>query len=141
MRNCASAMEAEAESCLEGVRLVAEWVRQPMVLEADCWHLLQELKSPTSSRAAWSGVIEDILAVCQLLPGWTISRVKRASNGVAHKLGQLAMQQQERVVWRMKAPECVRSLIESERRGGVGDVSNVGQGRASSSTSCNRLNL
>lgn len=36
IRKCSTAEDAEAEACLEGVRLEAEWVSQPVLIGSDC---------------------------------------------------------------------------------------------------------
>jgi hypothetical protein len=40
IRGCASAVHTEAEACLEGIRLTADWVRQPTCLKSDCSNLI-----------------------------------------------------------------------------------------------------
>jgi hypothetical protein len=45
LRNCGSPEEAEAEACLQGVRLVSEWIRQPTEVESDCQMLVRRLMS------------------------------------------------------------------------------------------------
>jgi hypothetical protein len=49
--NVVSAEEAEAFACLEGMRLVVDWVRQPTVVESDCLLLIKSLCSLDPSRA------------------------------------------------------------------------------------------
>ena len=33
---CRDADEAEAWACLEGLRLAAQWIKQPVIVESDC---------------------------------------------------------------------------------------------------------
>jgi len=34
--NCQDAAEAEAWACLEGLRLAAQWIHEPVIVESDC---------------------------------------------------------------------------------------------------------
>jgi hypothetical protein len=36
LAGCGLPEQAEAEACLEGMRLSVEWIRQPMLVETDC---------------------------------------------------------------------------------------------------------
>jgi hypothetical protein len=45
MDHLASAEEAEALACLEGVRLATNWLSQPAVVESDCLGLLRAVTS------------------------------------------------------------------------------------------------
>jgi hypothetical protein len=47
---CASAEQAE-EACLEGLRLVADWVQQPTCLESDCSNLIRDVQLKVNPRA------------------------------------------------------------------------------------------
>jgi ribonuclease HI len=51
IRGCASAEQAEAEACLEGLRLVADWVQQPTCLESDCSNLIRDVQLKVNPRA------------------------------------------------------------------------------------------
>lgn len=88
LRRCTSAMEAEAEACLEGVRLTAEWVQQQTVVESDCSQLIDGLRSAAPTRASWVGILKDIWAVGALLPEIAFSKIKRDANMIAHNLAQ-----------------------------------------------------
>jgi ribonuclease HI len=55
--NCASAVEAKAMACLEGIRLASQWYLQgPIILESDCARVVQALssKSWTDQKSASS---------------------------------------------------------------------------------------
>jgi hypothetical protein len=54
VRHCRSPEEAQAEACLEAVRLAAEWIRQPICLESDCATIVKALNPKESSRSCWS---------------------------------------------------------------------------------------
>jgi hypothetical protein len=43
----ASIGEADAEACLQGIRLTAEWIRQPTLVEPDCARLVHTLVNST----------------------------------------------------------------------------------------------
>jgi ribonuclease HI len=43
LQHIALAEEAEMEACLQGLPLVAEWIRQPVCIETDCATLIQAI--------------------------------------------------------------------------------------------------
>jgi hypothetical protein len=43
LNHCSSVEEAEMEAYLDGVRLAAEWVRQPAIVESDCLTMIDAL--------------------------------------------------------------------------------------------------
>jgi hypothetical protein len=43
IRACGSSEEAEAEACLQGVRLVGQWIKQPTHIELDCQTLVKKV--------------------------------------------------------------------------------------------------
>lgn len=59
LRNCSSPEEAEAEAGLQSLRMVAEWIRQPTCLEADCLTLTKALTTCYEPQAAWAGIIAE----------------------------------------------------------------------------------
>ncbi|GJN34978.1 hypothetical protein PR202_gb23697 [Eleusine coracana subsp. coracana] len=118
VRQCSEAMEAEAEACLVGIQLAVEWVRKPAVVESDCWELIRLLQGDQKTWAAWSTLILEVKAACQLLPEVKYSRVKRQSNSVAHTLAKLAQIKKQSAVWRLRPPPSIRSLGGLESRCG-----------------------
>jgi hypothetical protein len=114
MRRCASVEEAEAEACLRGIRLTAEWAGQPAIIETDCSTIISSLRAEPGDRASWDGILKDIRAACGLLPNFKFESVKREANKVAHALAQHAMLTKEFVVKRFGPPACVRNLVGRE---------------------------
>jgi ribonuclease HI len=55
LQHVASAEEAEAEACLQGLKLVAEWIRQPACVEADCATLIQAINRREEDRLVMPG--------------------------------------------------------------------------------------
>jgi hypothetical protein len=51
LRRCGSPEEAEAEACLQGIRLVEERIKQPTVMESDCQLLVKAVESRSSDRS------------------------------------------------------------------------------------------
>lgn len=95
IRRCSTAEEAEAEACLEGLRLTTAWVRQPVIVEADCATLITALKAPPQPRARWASVLDEIRAVEGLLPDFKWQQINRERNKVAHELAQRASRYHE----------------------------------------------
>ncbi|GJM92408.1 hypothetical protein PR202_ga08882 [Eleusine coracana subsp. coracana] len=94
VRRCNEAMEAEAEAeaCLVGIQLANEWVRKPSVIESDCLELIRLLQGEQKTRVAWSTLILEVKAACQVLPEVRYIRVRRETNSVAHTLAKVAKQ-------------------------------------------------
>jgi hypothetical protein len=63
IRNCGSLKQTEAEACLEGLRLAAEWIHQPIWVESDCASLIQALGRTTDARSSIFGILSEIQAV------------------------------------------------------------------------------
>jgi len=62
---CTSVEYAEAEACLEGIRLVTKWIKQPTIIESDCLSVAVALNSENESRASFSNIIKKLnLAYC-----------------------------------------------------------------------------
>jgi hypothetical protein len=68
LSNVASAEEAEALACLEGMRPMLEWVSRPTCVESDCVTLIKAIRSLDLSRARWLGIIAEIKELSRLLP-------------------------------------------------------------------------
>jgi hypothetical protein len=89
-----SLSEAEAEACLQGLTLVAEWIRQPTIVEPDY----------TEDRSQWAVLVDEIKAVRHLLPACSFSHVKTDGNMVARQLARRAIKHSECVVRRCLFP-------------------------------------
>jgi hypothetical protein len=92
LRGCGSLEQAEA--CLEGLRLSAEWIRQPTSVESDCSNLVNDIRLPANSRSSLAGVLSEIRAVRAILPDFNFRHTYRNSNKVAHALVQRALRSQ-----------------------------------------------
>lgn len=114
VRRCGSALEAEAEACLIGIRLASAWVQKPAIIESDCWELVRHLQSTKKTRATWSGLTDEIKAASQLLPASRFSRIKRGSNSVAHALAKVAQINNSWAVWRLRPPPEIQGLVQLE---------------------------
>lgn len=78
LRGCASPEHVEAEACLEGLRLTAEWIRRPVCVESDCLNLIND--------TCLVGTLSEIQAVKNVLRECNFRHIKRCSNEVAHGL-------------------------------------------------------
>lgn len=117
LRRCSTVEEAEAEALLEGAKLMAEWVRQSTILEADCSMIMVALKSGQDECALWLGILAEISAVCDLLPGHRLEHANRNANNVAHNLAKLAYERREFVVKRLGFPQEVERWIQEDSKG------------------------
>jgi hypothetical protein len=63
------------------------------------------------------GILTEIKAVKNLWPECHFKHIKRGANEVAHRLAQEAIRNQECIVMRFNAPECVREHLVKEGAG------------------------
>lgn len=49
LRKCAAAEEAELLACSEGLKIVAEWLPMPVILESDCASVIARLQEGSRS--------------------------------------------------------------------------------------------
>jgi ribonuclease HI len=106
-----SAEEAEALACLEGMRLVMEWVQLPVLVETDCSTLVQALGKSVTNRARWAGIIREIKEMSWLLLECKFSHTQRGTNQAAHGLAQLAMRRRQCKVMHFSVPPGILPLV------------------------------
>jgi ribonuclease HI len=111
--NCASAAEAEAHACVEGLRLASQWCHHPIILESDCARVTQALLSMRPDRSELGFIIAEGKELSQLLLELKIVKVKRDCNKVAHELAALARRNTHSAVWLGQAPACAIDLINA----------------------------
>jgi ribonuclease HI len=115
LRHCSLADEAEAEACLEGLRLMTEWIKQSVCVESDCLNLVRAMEKKEASRSSWDGILLEIQAVSSLLQEYNVRHIRREANTVAHRLAQeVIKKQQQCVVMRLRAPPWVQDLVRKE---------------------------
>jgi ribonuclease HI len=114
LQNVALPEEAEALACLEGLRVAAEWVRQPLQVELDCLRLIMALRSSETNRASWQGIISEIKDLCQLFPDYSFAHVRREGNQVAHGVAKLALRKKQCIVKRFSIPQEVVKLVNDD---------------------------
>jgi hypothetical protein len=111
-KSCSSAEEAKTETCLDGVRLAAEWVRQPSIVESDCLSMIGALQQGSNSRRLGAGALWEIHAACNLLSDFRLEALRREDNVVAHDVAKCVWDSHEWVVHRFQCPNSVHSLVE-----------------------------
>lgn len=106
-----SAVEAEVRTCVEGIRLAAEWAS--VIFEMDCAQINRALRS-REDRSQVSFVVQEANDLKQLLANLEIVLVKRECNMIANDLAQLARRTCHSAVWLGCAPTCVIGLVEQD---------------------------
>ena len=92
------AAEAEAQACLEGIRLAAQWAQEPIIVETDCARIVQAMEAQ-EDRSTLSFVIAEAKTQARVLVDWRVAKVKRECNIVAHELAALAWRNTHSAVW------------------------------------------
>jgi hypothetical protein len=72
--------EAEAETCLKGVRLMVEWMEKQTCVESDCSNLIRALEKKIEDRSRWVGILIEIQAAECLLPACNFRHTHREAN-------------------------------------------------------------
>jgi hypothetical protein len=98
MRRHRSPEQAEAEACLEGMRLTAEWVRQPTLVETYCKNLINDIQKPVIAWSGLAGILEEIKGVRSLMVDCQFEHVYMGVNEFALALAQRASRCHESVV-------------------------------------------
>ncbi len=106
-----SAEEAELLACYEGLKLAAEWIPMPVMLEYDCATAIARLLSTTEERSRWSFLLRAARSVIGLIKEVRLMHCNRECNRVAHELAQIAIRSGQSAVWRNNAPNCVMQCL------------------------------
>ena len=107
---CRDADEAEAWACLEGLRLAAQWIKQPVIVESDCARMVHAMKEK-EDRSAVSFILLEAGHQARMLSQWKVAKVKRECNLVANDLANLARRNTHTAVWLGRAPACVEDTL------------------------------
>ncbi len=114
LRRCVSAEEAELLACYEGLKLAAEWIPMPVMLEYDCATAIARLLSTTEERSRWSFLLRAARSVIGLIKEVRLMHCNRECNRVAHELAQIAIRSGQSAVWRNNAPNCVMQCLQHD---------------------------
>jgi hypothetical protein len=79
---------------------VVEWIKQPICVESDCATLIQAINRKEADHSRWAGIIKEIQATGNQLPGCLFLHIKWEANQVAHELSQRALRREQVVVMR-----------------------------------------
>jgi hypothetical protein len=106
---CSSAEEAEALACLSGLKCLA--VRTyPGILGTDCLRVFNAINSASPDRSPSWGIYMEIKDLLRFNPEFTVQKVDRSCNRVAHELAQLGKRESCGFL-DGSAPSCVLDLI------------------------------
>ncbi|KAM0829808.1 hypothetical protein ACQ4PT_066652 [Festuca glaucescens] len=89
IQNSANAEAAEAITGLQAVKAVAGAFAGPISIENDCATLIKEIKEANKSKPAIMNSVKEIRRLLELFPSYSVSKINRAANQVAHNLAKL----------------------------------------------------
>ncbi|KAK1601758.1 hypothetical protein QYE76_037725 [Lolium multiflorum] len=95
---CASAEEAEARACLEGLKHLIDIQRFPSTVETDCQRVVQAAYSLVPDRSASWSIYSEIQDLLRTNPMLGLKKIDRSSNQVAHGLAQLGKRESSGVL-------------------------------------------
>ena len=110
---CQDADKAEAWACLEGFRLAAQWIQDPVIVESDCARIVQAMKEK-EDRSAASFILLEARDQARMLSQWQVAKVKRECNIVANDLDNLARRNTHSAAWLGRAPACVEDTVATD---------------------------
>ena len=70
---CQDAIKAEAQACLEGVRLAAQWSHGRVIIESDCARVIQSMKDAVD-RSMISFTVAEAKDQASLLVEWRVAK-------------------------------------------------------------------
>ncbi|CAL9026205.1 unnamed protein product [Prunus brigantina] len=110
-----SAIEAEAQACLEGCKLAAEMGYRQVTFESDCKEIISPLKGPLSN-GRWEiypilSNVRDVLNCFQTY-GWTW--IPRTTNQAADHLAMLANSRMSPEVWVNRPPSSLMHILNKD---------------------------
>jgi ribonuclease HI len=112
---CASAYEAEAQACAEGLQLASQWCPGPIIVETDSSRMLIAMKTGGTDRSELRYIFLEAKEYLQTLIEWRFQKVKRECNKVAHhELCHLARRNTHTMTWWRQAPACVINLLNDD---------------------------
>ncbi|KAI5352407.1 hypothetical protein L3X38_005298 [Prunus dulcis] len=110
-----SAIEAEAQACLEGCKLAAEMGYRHVTFESDCKEIISPLKGPLSN-GRWEiypilSTVRDVLNCFQTYV-WTW--IPRTANQAADHLAMLAISRMSPEVWVNRPPSSLMHILNKD---------------------------
>ena len=114
IRNCASAEAAEAKAYLEGIRDTMQFVDRPVVIESDCANVIQQISSKDFNKSLIGSLCTEIQSLLGQLPDFTIAKISRNGNRVAHALASFGRSGVNKGVLIGSVPACVLRLVNDD---------------------------
>lgn len=96
---------------LEGVRFVIRWWYSKVIIESDCFQLIQALKSPFIGASDFHLVVENILSLSSCLDDVMWSFVKSSGNKIAHVFAHLQSWEIGHCCWVHDIPEKIVHVV------------------------------
>ena len=108
---CSSALEAELQACLQGIRFALDLCQESFMVESDSAELVQMIKSKERDGSALGHLVEDLRML--FLSDRIVSYLKipRLSNSASHELARFGMLNQRTQVWVGSVPDALRNCI------------------------------
>lgn len=114
IQNTANAEAAEAFAGLQAVKAVVGTFAGPISIENDCATLIKEIKEANKSKPAIMNSVKEIRRLLDLFPSYSVSKINRAANQVAHNLAKLGRNESTECVLFGAVPSGVEDLANSE---------------------------
>jgi hypothetical protein len=116
LHHCRNAEEAEAIALLEGTRLAEFWPGNIHVdFESDCGELIKKVQCKNRDYSMIAAVISDIKQGLGNRVSYSIRKIWREQNKIAHNLAQFASKPRTSQVSFSAVPLCIQDLVLHDR--------------------------
>jgi hypothetical protein len=105
---------AEALAAWKMVRFCLSMGWDSVWLEGDCLEVVQAMNSSEAAWGRYGPLINESKQLLEQFQNWTVGRVPRTCNVVAHKLAQFALTCSEEMIWHGEPPSCISGDITAE---------------------------
>ena len=111
---CASALEAELQACLGGLRFALDMTEERFSVETDSAILVQLMSSKERDSSALGHLVEDLRLLLSSPQVVSFSKIPRLCNKASHDLARFGMENHRTQVWVGSVPESLRDSIRED---------------------------
>ena len=111
---CSSALEAELQACLDGLRFALDMSQERITIETDCAELVQLAISKERDGSILSHLVDALRILLSLNQVVAILKIPRLCNSASHELARYGMLNQISQVWVGSVPDFLRDHIQKD---------------------------
>ncbi|KAM0836658.1 hypothetical protein ACQ4PT_062166 [Festuca glaucescens] len=112
LSSCSRPLNAELESCREGIAMALEWCTLPCLIEMDCAEAVKMIKEPGINRSPFMGIVQEIKEQVVAEVGFDISIISREQNSASHILANIGRSLSSSRLWPNSGPDEVLAACQ-----------------------------